>query len=280
MASRLRRDPPGGSAPRTSRAFLPRKKGNGAVVFEPLPWPEGIGRVVLEEVDSTMSEAARRAPTLDHPTWIMAKRQSAARGRRGRSWVNQKGNFAATFIFKPNGSPAAAALRSFMAANALFEALAMKVDRDRLALKWPNDVLLNGGKVAGILLESSGAGGRVEWLSIGVGVNLAGVPKGVTDADFPPVSLLSEGGQPCDVHEMLSMLASNMATEERIFDELGFGPIRENWLKNAAKLGEVITARTARSEITGTFETVDEAGQLVLQTSKGRVTIPAADVYF
>jgi BirA family biotin operon repressor/biotin-[acetyl-CoA-carboxylase] ligase len=79
---------------------------------------------------------------------------------------------------------------------------------------------------------------------------------------------------------MLSMLASNMATEERIFDELGFGPIRENWLKNAAKLGEVITARTARSEITGTFETVDEAGQLVLLTSKGRVTIPAADVYF
>ena len=113
-----------------------------------------------------------------------------------------------------------------------------------------------------------------------MGVNLAGVPKGVTDADFPPVSVLSEGGQPCDVHEMLSMLASNMETEERIFDELGFGPIRESWLKKAARLGEVITARTARDEIIGRFETVDEAGQLVLETPKGRVMIPAADIYF
>ena len=247
---------------------------------DPLPWPEGIGRVILDEVDSTMAEAARRAPTLDRPAWIMAHRQTAARGRRGRGWENPEGNFAATFVFRPGGNAASAALRSFMAANALLEALAMKIDRDCLSLKWPNDVLLNGGKVAGILLESTGQGGQVDWLSIGIGVNLVTVPKSVRDAAFPPVSLAGEGGQDCDVHEMLSMLASNMATEERIFTELGFGPIRESWLKKAARPGEVITARTAREEITGTFETVDEAGQLVLRTPKGRVTIPAADVYF
>lgn len=240
-----------------------------------------MGRIVLDEVDSTMAEAARRAATLDRPTWIMAHRQTAARGRRGRTWENPEGNFAATFVYRPGGNPASAALRSFMAANALFEALAMKIDRDRLSLKWPNDVLLNGGKVAGILLESTGrAGGQVDWLAIGIGVNLVDVPRDVRDASFPPVSLAGEGGEACDVHEMLSMLASNMATEERIFAELGFGPIRENWLKKAARLGEVITARTAREEITGRFETVDEAGQLVLDTPKGRVTIPAADVYF
>ena len=240
-----------------------------------------MGRIVLDEVDSTMAEAARRAATLDRPTWIMAYRQTAARGRRGRTWENPEGNFAATFVYRPGGNPASAALRSFMAANALFEALAMKIDRDRLSLKWPNDVLLNGGKVAGILLESTGrAGGQVDWLAIGIGVNLVDVPRDVRHASFPPVSLAGEGGEACDVHEMLSMLASNMATEERIFAELGFGPIRENWLKKAARLGEVITARTAREEITGRFETVDEAGQLVLDTPKGRVTIPAADVYF
>jgi BirA family biotin operon repressor/biotin-[acetyl-CoA-carboxylase] ligase len=240
-----------------------------------------VGRIVLDQVDSTMAEAARRAATLDRPTWIMAHRQTAARGRRGRTWENPEGNFAATFVYRPGGNPASAALRSFMAANALFEALAMKIDRDRLSLKWPNDVLLNGGKVAGILLESTGrAGGQVDWLAIGIGVNLVDVPRDVRDASFPPVSLAGEGGEACDVHEMLSMLASNMATEERIFAELGFGPIRENWLKKAARLGEVITARTAREEITGRFETVDEAGQLVLDTPKGRVTIPAADVYF
>lgn len=247
---------------------------------EPLPWPEGTDRIILDEVDSTMAEASRRAPSLSRPTWIMALRQSAARGRRGRIWANPEGNFSATFVMKPGGVPASAALRSFMAANALFEALAMKVDRDRLAVKWPNDVLLNGGKVAGILLESTGQAGQVDWLSIGIGVNLANVPEAVADSGFPPVSLLSEGGSTCDPHEMLSMLASNMATEERLLAELGFGPIRERWLEKAARLGEVITARTTRDEITGIFETVDEAGQLVLQTSKGRVTIPAADVYF
>lgn len=247
---------------------------------EPLPWPDRTDRIILDEVDSTMSEAARRAPELARPTWIMVLKQTAARGRRGRVWENPAGNFAATYVMKPGGSPAGAALRSFMAANALFEALAMKIDRDRLALKWPNDVLLNGGKVAGILLESTGKGGLVDWLAIGIGVNLVDVPRGVKGTAFPPVSLAGEGGRPCDVHELLSLLASNMATEERIFTELGFGPIRENWLKKAARLGEEITARTTREDIRGVFETVDEAGQLVLKTAKGRVTIPAADVYF
>lgn len=247
---------------------------------EPLPWPERTDRIILDEVDSTMAEAMRRAPDLMRPTWIMAHRQTAARGRRGRTWENPPGNFAATYVFKPKGNAATAALRSFSAANALYEALALKIDRDRLALKWPNDVLLNGGKVAGILLESTGTQGRLDWLAIGIGVNLTHVPPTVQDAMFPPVCLVGEGGESTDTDELLSILASNMETEERIFAELGFAPIRENWLRRAARLGEVITARTARDEITGTFETVDEAGQLVLRTPKGQVAIPAADVFF
>ena len=247
---------------------------------EPLPWPERTDRIILDEVDSTMAEAMRRAPDLRRPTWIMARRQTAARGRRGRTWENPPGNFAATYVFKPNGNAATAALRSFSAANALYEALALKIDRDRLALKWPNDVLLNGGKVAGILLESMGTQGRLDWLAIGFGVNLRHVPPNVQDAMFPPVCLEGEGGEHTDTYELLSILASNMETEERIFAELGFAPIRENWLRRAARLGEVITARTSRDEITGTFETVDEAGQLVLRTPKGQVAIPAADVFF
>ena len=227
-----------------------------------------------------MAEAARRAPTLMRPTWIMAHRQTAARGRRGRGWVQPEGNFAATYVMKPGGNAASAALRSFMAANALFEALALHIDRDALALKWPNDVLLNGGKVAGILLESVGRGGEIEWLSVGFGVNLRTVPSNLGRTDFPPVSLEGEGGERIDDHTLLSELASNIATEERVFAEFGFGPIREDWLEKAARLGEIITARTAKGDITGRFETVDEAGQLVLETANGRVTIPAAEVYF
>ena len=227
-----------------------------------------------------MAEAARRASSLDRPTWIMARHQTAARGRRGKVWSNPVGNFAATFVMKPGGSPALAALRSFSAATALFEALAMTVDRDALSLKWPNDVLLNGGKVAGILLESTGRAGEIEWLSIGIGVNLRAVPDDVGRTDFPPVSVLGEGGTACDQDEFLSYLASNFQTEERLFREFGFAYIREKWLRHAARLGEVISARTAKGDVTGTFETVDEAGHLVLLTPKGRVTIPAADVFF
>ena len=252
----------------------------GDELTDRLPWPENTDRIVLDEVDSTMAEAARLAPEMKRPTWIMAHRQTAGRGRRGRTWLSPDGSFAATYLFRPEGSAASAALRSFSASNALFEALALRVERERLSLKWPNDVLLNGGKVAGILLESLGTRDRVDWLAIGVGVNLSQVPDGVQDAAFPPVSLIGEGGAPMDTHELLSSLATNMATEEGILAELGFGPIREKWLRHAARLGEIITARTARNEVTGRFETVDEAGQLVLRTPTGQVSIPAADVYF
>ncbi|MEM7753739.1 MAG: biotin--[acetyl-CoA-carboxylase] ligase [Pseudomonadota bacterium] len=249
-------------------------------MIDPLPWPEKTDRMIFDELDSTMAEAARIAPDLARPTWIMARCQTAGRGRRGRVWANPKGHFAATFVYRPHGTAAQAALRSFFAANAVYEALAMKIDRDRLSLKWPNDVLLDGGKVAGILLESVGTVTALDWLAIGIGVNLVDAPTDVRDAAFPPIGLEAAGGDPADADEFLSFLASNMATEERLFDELGFGPIRKNWLRRAARLGEVITARTARDEITGRFETVDEDGQLVLQTPKGQVRIPAADVYF
>ncbi|SHE45734.1 BirA family transcriptional regulator, biotin operon repressor / biotin-[acetyl-CoA-carboxylase] ligase [Litoreibacter ascidiaceicola] len=242
-------------------------------------WPEGVDRIILDEVGSTMVEAARLAPELKRPTWIMARRQTAARGRQGRAWQNPEGNLAATLLMRPLGGPADAALRSFMAANALFETLALHVDRTKLAVKWPNDVLLSGGKVAGILLESMGTAQGLDWLAIGVGVNLAVVPDGVQDAAFPPTAL-SEHGDAVSPEAFLEELAANYATEEAIFAELGFARIREDWLKRAARLGEVITARTSREEITGTFESIDEAGNLILRTPKGAQVIAAADVYF
>lgn len=246
----------------------------------PLPWPDGTGRVVLDSVDSTMAEAARRASELTRPTWIMARQQTAARGRQGRVWTHPSGHFAATLFMRPAGGPAEAALRSFTASNAVFETLALFVDRTRLSLKWPNDVLLDNGKVAGILLESAGRAGQVDWLSIGVGINLAAAPEGVRDAAFPPVSLEGQGGDRVDLDEVLSILASHMATQERVLRELGFGAVRKAWLRQAARLGEIITARTARDEVTGRFETVDEAGHLVLVTPSGERRIAAAEVYF
>lgn len=242
-------------------------------------WPDGSDRVVLDEVDSTMAEAARRAGDLERPTWIMARRQTAARGRRGRAWKSPAGNFAATLIWRPDATPAEATLRTFTASNALYVALAGKVPEAQLALKWPNDVLLSGGKVAGILLESSGVGERLDWLAVGFGVNLVEAPRDLHDAHVPPVCL-GDAGIDFSADDLLARLADAMAEGEALLEREGFGPVRDAWLSRAARLGEILTARTGTAEVTGVFETLDEAGQLVLRTSRGQVAIPTGDVFF
>jgi BirA family biotin operon repressor/biotin-[acetyl-CoA-carboxylase] ligase len=150
------------------------------------------------------------------------------------------------------------------------------------ALKWPNDVLLRGGKVAGILLESAGQSGGMTHLAIGIGVNLAAAPTvgQVEERAVRPVSLRGELGTAVSPEDFLELLASAYARYEDQFLTYGFAPIRTAWMTHAARLGEVITARTARDEWQGTFREVDEVGQLVLETSQGRIAIPAADVYF
>ena len=246
-------------------------------------WPAGYGRRVLDSVDSTNAEAARIAPGLAGPEWILARRQTAGRGRRGRAWTDPPGNFAATLVMRPDETPDKVALRSFVASLALYDAFAGATGRvGGLSLKWPNDVLLNGGKVAGILLESAGHSGGVSHIAIGIGVNLKSAPgaEAVEQGATRPVSLLGETGQAVDPEDFLGLLAASYARHEEQFRTYGFAPIRELWLSRAAKLGEVITARTMRDEMTGTFETVDEAGNLVLSTAKTRVAIPAAEIFF
>lgn len=249
-----------------------------------LVWPEGYGRRILQVVDSTNAEAGRVMKELAGPAWIMAHHQTAARGRRGRAWANPEGNFAATLVLRPEGPPETVALRSFVAALALFDALVAVTGRaESFSLKWPNDVLLNGGKLAGILLESAGMSGRhAEHLLIGIGVNLRHAPAHteLEPGAVRPVALLSETGVEVDALSFLDQLAASYAHWEAQFVTYGFAPVRQAWLIRAARLGEVITARTGTDEIIGSFETVDEAGQLVLLTPKGRQAVAAADVFF
>jgi BirA family biotin operon repressor/biotin-[acetyl-CoA-carboxylase] ligase len=246
-------------------------------------WPDGYGKRILEEVDSTLDEAARIAADLAGPEWILAKRQTKGRGRRGRDWKEPAGNFAATLVMRPTEPPQVVALRSFVAALAVYDACEALTGRTAgLALKWPNDVLLNGGKLSGILLESAGGGEGVAYLSIGIGVNLVETPmkEWLEPGAVWPVSLLSETGVQVGPEMFLTELAAAYARFELQFTTYGFEPIRTAWLARAAKLGEVITARTTHSETEGTFETVDAEGNLVLNSAKGRVNIPAADIFF
>lgn len=249
---------------------------------QPAGWPDGVHRIVLDEVDSTNAEAARRAPQLTVPAWILTHRQTKGRGRRGRPWTDPVGNFAASHVLFPQEPLSAVALNSFVVAVALFEALQAVAPSDGYALKWPNDVLLNGTKIAGILLETSGNGGQVDWLTIGVGVNLVHAPTGdaVEGRAIPPSSVQDQLGTAPKAEALLDALAIAFARQRKTFVDLGFPTIRTRWLRHAAHLGGTITARTMREEITGRFEDIDDAGNLILNTPKGRVAITAADVFF
>lgn len=244
-----------------------------------LPWPDGYALVTLDTVDSTMAEAQRRASALTGPTWIMAHAQTGARGRQGRVWHQPPGNLAATLIWRPEATPAEAARRSFMAAIALFEALAIWVDRTRLGLKWPNDVLLDGGKVAGILLECASGGAYVDWLAVGIGVNLAAVPDGV-GGPFPPASVRAATNVEVDPLAFLTTLADAYATQEDKLRTFGFARIREDWLRHAARLGEDITVRVGSTDLHGRFDTIDADGNLILITPTGPRRIAQAEVFF
>ncbi len=244
-----------------------------------IKWPSGYDRLDLARVDSTLNEAARRFPTLAGPLWIFAREQSAARGRRGRIWLQPAGHFAATLALPAAGPPAQAALRSFVAALALHDALVeVSGSAAKFSLKWPNDVLLNGGKLAGILLESL----QPDGLAIGIGVNLIAAPEAgaVEPGAARPVSLLGETGMRVGPHEFLLSLATAYAARETQFTSLGFAPIRQAWLARAARLGAQIKVRLPREEFHGKFEDVDEAGQLVLSTPEGLRKITAGEVFF
>lgn len=243
----------------------------------------GAGRIVLPEIDSTNAEGFRRAASLTQPTWILAGVQTAGRGRRARPWTSPPGNFHGTLILKPAEAPETVALRSFAAALALRDTLVTVTGLPQsFRLKWPNDVLCNGGKIAGILLESQGLTGPDPVLCIGIGVNLIAAPDPtqVEAGAVAPVSLLAETGLRIAPEVFLETLAPAYDRWERIFCSEGFAPLRSEWLAHAARLGEPIRARTGQETRDGVFETIDNAGNLILRMAHGPVAIPAAEVFF
>lgn len=230
--------------------------------------------------DSLASTNGFALEKMDGPAWVMARVQTAGRGRRSRPWASPLGNLYATHLLHPTEPPATVALRSFAAALALHGAIAATTEVNA-ALKWPNDVLVDGGKVAGILLEATIRQSR-PCLAIGFGVNLISAPDAsvVEMGAVAPISLLTATGQTIAPEDFLAALATSYARWEGIFQANGFGPLRAAWLDHAARIGQVIRARTGTATHEGVFETIDEAGNLILITKAGPRAIPAADVFF
>ena len=240
-------------------------------------WPEGVARHVLETVDSTNAHALRMGVS-SSPAWVLGLEQTAGRGRRARAWASPRGNFHASLLLAPSEPPARIALRSFAASLALRDALSQLTGTPQaFALKWPNDVLCNGGKLAGILLEAN-----LPALAIGIGVNLIAAPDpSLLDPDaLRPVTLLQETGLRIPPETFLAALAAAYQHWETTFTSQGFAPLKDAWLQSAARLNEPIRARTGTETRHGTFRGLDDDGALLLQTPEGLQSIPAAEVFF
>jgi BirA family biotin operon repressor/biotin-[acetyl-CoA-carboxylase] ligase len=241
-------------------------------------WPQGYGLKRYEEIDSTNEEARRLAAAGEAgPVWLTALRQIAGRGRRGRPWEMAGGNLAATLLLRPERPQGEWAQLSFVIAIAAADAMAGFAGADaRITLKWPNDVLADGKKLAGILLET--ASGPAPALAIGIGVNLVHHPDGT---EFPATSLAGLGATVPSADDALTALAASFAKWYDVWRAQGFEAIREAWLARAMGLGARIRARLATEERSGTFEGIDENGALLLNEGFGRASVlPAADIFF
>ncbi len=234
--------------------------------------------IVHDTLDSTNSEALRLARACEQgPLWIVARQQTSGRGRRGREWVSATGNLAASLMFSAAVTPAVAATLGFVASLATLEACrALAPDVD-LSLKWPNDVLAKGGKVAGLLLESEVQGDALAVV-VGFGVNLASAPAGMP---FPATSL-SGLGHNARPDEVFSALTDAWVALAGFWNNgRGFDAIRKAWLAQAGGIGQAISVRTGDRLESGIFETLDQEGRLVLRVDDGGTRLIAAgDVYF
>lgn len=244
-----------------------------------LPWPEGYGHIHFESTGSTNDEARRLAASGDAgPVWITTDEQTAGRGRRGRVWVSSRGNLMSTLLLNPRAPAAECAQLSFVSAIAAADTVAHFAPDADVKVKWPNDVLANGRKVSGILLESASAGGEPYFLAIGIGVNLAYFPP---DTEFPATCLAWLGVPVPPTRDALTQLAGSFAKWYDIWRGHGFSPIRDAWLARAANLGSRIRARLTNEETSGVFEGIDETGALLLREAPDRLrTIAAGEVFF
>ena len=210
--------------------------------------------------------------------WITAARQNQGRGRRGRAWETGEGNLAASLLLvtqKPTGE---AAQISFVAALAAYDLAAAFVPADNVALKWPNDLMIDRRKAGGILVESGTLDGQM-WLVVGMGINLARPPL---EAQVPATALSLHITAPPPVPIVaLEVLSAAFAYWQGIWERSGFEPIAQAWTQKAMGLGEACTARLPTETVTGIAEGLDIDGALRLKPADGTVRrITAGDVFF
>lgn len=239
----------------------------------------GVRLVAYETLGSTNAQAMARARDGERgPLWITAARQSAGRGRRGRSWISDAGNLYASLLLSDAAPPERLPELCFVTALAVRDAVCSVAPQlsHLLWLKWPNDLLLDGAKMSGILIEAEQLEACTAGV-VGIGINVAHHP-----VDTPYVATdLAAAGVVVSPSEMFAALSAAMLERLAVWRRgEGFAEIRSAWLAHAAGVGSAIVVRLQGHELTGTFESLDPDGRLMLRQPSGRLeAITAGDVF-
>lgn len=248
--------------------------------LDPVAVAGGARLLALDTVTSTNAEALARARAGEPgPLWVTAARQTAGRGRRGRAFVSERGNLFASLLLTDPSPPEHAAELSFVAAVALYDAVVdvAKSLAGRLAVKWPNDLLCDDLKLAGILVEGERAPGRPLATVVGIGINVAHHPEGT---QYPATDLASAGATVA-LESVFTALSRTMAVRlDQWARGSGFAAIRDAWLSSAHGIGKAVRVNLPDRQLEGWFEAVDAAGRLMLRDASGSVeAVSVGDVF-
>ena len=233
----------------------------------------------VPSIDSTNSALCARAAAGEPQGLVLrADHQTAGRGRRGRSWDAPEGNLYVSLLLRPDCLPAEAATVGFVSAIALGRVLRDLTPAEVLH-KWPNDLLVNGAKMSGILLEAgSKLDGKLDWLVLGIGVNIRAHPE---LPNYLTTDLVASGGPSISPRALLDRFLEAFRPAYDAWEQGGFPAIRTDWMAHAAGIGQRVVARLEREEIAGSFADLDPEGAMIMQLDSGQQRrIAAGDVFF
>lgn len=237
----------------------------------------GFWRVQVLGTTPSTQDVARGLAETGEPEGLVIQslQQTKGRGRHGNDWVSPMGNLYCSVLLRPSCRADKAAQIAFVVALALSAAMGDVVEEGHTkTLKWPNDILIDGRKISGILLETKlDNHGRVDYLIIGTGVNIFAPPEGAEGLDRIKKERLA-------VNTFRDLYLQKLQAHYKEWQDKGFAPVREAWLKQAHGLGETMTIRLPEASFAGTFDGIDDNGALIASVNGETRIFTAGDVHF
>ena len=236
--------------------------------------------VVFEEVSSTNAKAKDLVQEGKiEGTVVLSQIQKKGRGRFGRVWRSPEGGLYFSILLRPKCKPEKATLLPLLAALSVCKTITSICDLN-VAIKWPNDVQIDGKKVSGILLESESNTGRLDYVILGVGINL-NTDIDLLPAEFNATSIASEIGIKLDYHVFLKKLLSKLDKYYALFNEEKYESILKEWKEHSDTIGRKVRITSSNENICGVASDIDESGFLIVKTNAGDIKkITSGDCFY